>query len=157
MLSQESMLFRSFSTKIAVALLAGMLVAATAPAFARPQPTPTPTATPSPPPEDPAVTKIARREFVLWQAGNVDLSRYSNSAKAQITPEKITVTSKNLGLLGALVRSEYVEPVAFDNEPAGVKAYIYRMICTDGIVYEQIVLDAAGKVTGIVFRNKLPE
>ncbi len=126
-------------------------------AIAKPNPTPSSAATPSLPPEDPGVTKVVRREFVSWQAGNVDLTRYSDSARTQISADKIATTSKNLALLGALERVEYVEPVAFDNQPTGDRAFIYRMTCTQGIVYEQIVLDAQGKVTGIVFRDKMPQ
>ncbi|MDP9111332.1 MAG: hypothetical protein M3M96_06850 [Candidatus Eremiobacteraeota bacterium] len=145
------------STRLAVGFLAALVLAGGIPAHAKPRPTPTPTATPSPPPEDPAITKVVRREFVAWESGNVDLGRYSDAAKAQITPEKIATTSKNLALLGALQKVEYIEPVAFENEPAGTRAFIYKMTCSDGIVFEQIVLDAQSKVTGIVFRDKLPQ
>ena len=120
-------------------------------------PSPAPTATLSPPPEDANITKIARREFVSWQAGNVDLDRYSANAKAQLTPDKIASTSKQLGLLGALVQTEWYSPMVFDGAPPGVKGYLYHMVCTQGAVYEQLVIDAQGKITGIVFRDKLEQ
>ncbi len=142
---------------IAFAVLTAILVVAPLSAPAKPHPTPTPSATPIPVPEDPAVTKIARREFVLWQAGNVDLENYSDSAKAQLAADKIATTSKELGQLGALVRSEWMYPIAFDGAPAGTKGYQYRMYCSNGAVYEQLVIDAQGKVTGILFRDKLEQ
>ncbi|MEO9171419.1 MAG: hypothetical protein ABI282_00170, partial [Candidatus Baltobacteraceae bacterium] len=92
-----------------------------------------------------------------WQAGSVDLTRYSTIASKQITPDKIATTSKGLAQLGALVSVEYLEPVGFDDQPVGTKGYLYRMVCSNGVVYEQLVLDAAGKVTGIVFRDKMPQ
>ena len=156
LLSQESTLFHSSRTKIAAAFALMVFVGA-GNALAKPHPTPTPAVTPSPPPEDPAVTKVVRREFVSWQSGGVDLTRYSDEAKKQITPDKIATTSKNLSLLGALQRVEYIEPVAFDNQPEGTRAFLYRMDCDNGVVYEQLVLDGAGKVTGIVFRDKMPQ
>lgn len=151
------MLFRSFNTKAVVAVAALAALMLPGPAFAKAHPTPAPAATPSPPPEDPAVTRVATREFVSWQAGNVDLARYSGDAKSQLSADKIAATSKALGQLGALIRSEWIAPLAFDNAPAGVKGYLYRMVCTEGAVYEQIVIDGSGKVTGIVFRDKLEQ
>jgi hypothetical protein len=155
---QESMLFHSFRTKAAaVALACAMLAAAPAVAYARAHPTPTPSATPVPPPEDPVVTRVARREFVSWQAGSVDSNRYADVAKPKLQADKIASIAQNLGALGAFVRSEYIAPVYLENPPPGIKAYLYRMVCTEGAVYEEIILDAQGKVTGIVFRDKLEQ
>lgn len=152
------MLFRSLSTKLAaIVALSGLFVPGAALAKGHAAPTPAPTVAPSPPPEDPEITRVARREFVSWQAGNVDLNRYSADAKVQLTPDKITKTSKQLGLLGALVRTEFLTPVVFEDAPAGVKGYLYHMVCTQGAVYEQLVIDAQGKVTGILFRDKLEQ
>ena len=157
MLSKGSMLFRSFSTSFTALAVAALVVTGTGAAVAKPHATPTPTATPSVPPEDPAVTRIVRREFVGWQSGSVDLTHYAGTAKDKITPDKVAATSKNLALLGALQRVDYLEPVAFDTEPEGTRAFLYRMTCSDGVVYEQLVLDPSGKIAGIVFRDKMPQ
>lgn len=149
-------MFRSFSTRCASALLLALFLNPAAAAIARPHATPTPVATPTPPPEDPLVTKIARREFVAWQSGNVDLTRYAGPAKAEITADKLALTSKGLAALGALESIDYIEPVLFDNEPAGARAFMYKVTCSEGVVYEQLVLDAQGKVAGIVFRDRMP-
>ena len=152
------MLSRSLSTNFALAALLAALALQPVGAVAKaPHPTPAPTATPTPPPEDPEITRVARREFVSWQAGNVDLDRYADKAKAQLTPEKITNTSKQLGLLGALVKTEWLTPLSFDGAPAGVKGYLYHMVCTQGAVYEQLVINGEGKIEGIVFRDKLEQ
>lgn len=142
---------------MAAAALVALIVPMPAPALAKAHAAAAPTATPSPPPEDPAVTRVARREFVAWQAGNVDLTRYSSDAQNQLSADKIAATSKQLGQLGALVSTEWIAPMEFDSAPPGVKGYLYHMICSQGAVYEQIVIDAQGKVTGIVFRDKLEQ
>ncbi|HTU71459.1 MAG TPA: hypothetical protein VMF11_14240 [Candidatus Baltobacteraceae bacterium] len=146
-------MFRSFATSTA-ALLALALLPVAAPA--RPHPTPTPTVTPSPPPADPAITAIARHEFVAWQAGVVDKSRYAPETQPKLTDEQIANTSRALAALGALVRTQWWGPLGIVDGPAGVKGYIYQMICTDGKVYEQLTIDSAtGKIDGIFFRDKL--
>jgi hypothetical protein len=148
-------LSRSFATSAAFAL-ALLIAAGSGPASARPTPTPTPTATPVPVPEDPAVTTIARREFVSWQAGVVDKSRYSEAMQGQITDDQVTQTSKNLSEVGALQHAEWVGLYAAPPQVSGGKAYVYRMVCTNHPVYEVLVLGADHKIAGILFRDKFP-
>ena len=144
-------LFRSFViSALAVALLAGTPALANA----RPRPAPTPTATPTPPPEDATITQIARREFVAWQAGVVDLSHYASPTQAKLLPAKIADTSKALGTLGSLIKTEWVGPAVLEDTPDGVRGYVYRMVCTNASVYEILTLEN-GKIDGIVFRDKL--
>jgi hypothetical protein len=64
--------------------------------IARTQPSPTPTATPTLPPENPAITAIARREFVSWQAGSVDKDHYVEAAQTQLTSDITDKMSKAL-------------------------------------------------------------
>lgn len=151
-----SMSFRSLTTSAAaLAALVTLLAVAPTAAGARPHPTPTPSATPSPPPEDMTVTRVARREFVAWVAGNLDHSRYTDDLNRKITTEKLTQVSTALGKLGAFIRSEYLGPIAIDGAPAGIHGYLYRMFCSQGTVYEQLILDSSGKVAGILFRDKI--
>ena len=96
---------------------------------------------------------MARRQFVSWQAGRIDRSEYTADLNSQIDDKKLQENSTNLGSLGALVNTEYLGPMEFSELPPGAHAYLYRMICTDGSVYEQLVLDERGKVAGIVFRD----
>lgn len=145
-------LLRLFAiSALALAMTAGAPVAA----FARPRPTPTPTATPSPPPEDKAVTQIARREFVSWQAGVVDIRHYATQTQAKLIPQKIADTSRALGSLGSLIRTKWVAPAVVDGM-SNVKGYIYKMVCTNAAVYEILTIAPDGRIDGIVFRDKLP-
>lgn len=125
--------------------------------LARSRATPTPSATPSPPPEDPAITAIARREFVQWQAGAVDRSHYAAVTQSKLTPEKIADTSRALATLGSLQRVEWDGPIGIVDGPPGVKGYLYRMFCTGGAVYETLTIGPDGKVDGIFFRDKLTQ
>ena len=152
-----SMLSRSLNTKIAAALIAAFTLGTPLAAPARQHATPLPTASPTPPAEDPAIGRIARREFVAWQAGNVDRTRYAPQTSAKLNDTTINRVATGLGRLGAFVRSEYLGPIPVDSDaPKGINAYLYRMFCTNGTVYERIVIDGAGKVAGIVFMDKLP-
>lgn len=124
-------------------------------AFARSHPTPTPTATPSLPPEDPAVTAIARREFVAWQAGSVNPEHYATLSRASITPEKVNQTAQGLGLKGSFISAEWMGPIVIQDPPPGVSGYLYKMHCSNGDVFEELMLQADGKVAGIIFKDKL--
>ncbi len=132
-----------------------VLTFVTSPVQARrhaPPPTPSPTPVPA---ANPAVTQMARRQFVLWQAGRIDRAEYTASLSAQIDDAKIQQTSTDLGALGALIGMQYLGPVAVPNIPPGAGVYLYKMNCSDGSIYEQLALDASGKVAGIVFRSTL--
>jgi hypothetical protein len=152
-----STLSRSLVTSLfAVALFAGLFGSVAERAVARPHSTPTPTASPTPS-EDPQVTHIANREFVAWQAGSIDKSHYTDELGSKVTDAQLTDISTKLGKLGAFIRSEYLGPIPEDKDvPPDIKAYMYRMFCTGGTVYEQLVLDGTNKVAGILFRDKLP-
>jgi len=103
------------------------------------------------------VTHMANKQFVDWQAGAIDRASYTAELNAKITDAQLADISSKLGKLGAFIRSEYLGPIPEDpSVPAGVQAYMYRMFCSNGIVYEQLVLDGTGKVAGILFRDKLP-
>ena len=89
------------------------------------------------PAEDPAVTAIARREFVAWQTGVVNKARYTPDLAAAITDDKVERRSTALAALGPFERSDYVGPATIaDAEPGeDVRGYFYRMICSEGAVY----------------------
>jgi hypothetical protein len=144
-------LSRSFTTSFALALFVAL---AAVPAVAR-HATPTPTASPSLPPEDPAITTIARREFVQWQAGTVDKSHYAAPTQAKLTTEKISDTAAALAGLGSLQSVEWNGSLSEDSAPPGTKGYLYRMICVSGAVYEELTIGPDGKIDGIFFRDKL--
>jgi hypothetical protein len=118
---------------------------------------PAPTASPTPPPEDPAVTQIARHEFVAWQAGVVNSARYAAQAQSGLSADKIAETSKELGLAGTLEKTDWVGPLVVDDAPPGTHGYWYKMTCSNAVVYERLIIAPDGKIDGIVFRDKLPQ
>lgn len=128
------------------------LVAAPATSSARPR---TPTPSPSPTPvADPAITKIARQQFVAWQAGIVNKSLYAVPAAARLTDATIADTARALGQLGPLTDLVYVGRWLNPDMPQ-LNGYIYQMRCSSGNVYLWLALEPDGKIASIVFRNRL--
>ena len=89
----------------ALLLLAALVAAVPALSSARPGPTPTPAPTQAPV-ADPAVTKLVRQQFVLWQAGQINKSLYDQQVLDKLTDEKLTQTSNALAELGPLTDAE---------------------------------------------------
>jgi hypothetical protein len=118
---------------------------------ARPAPTPSPTPTPV---ADPDVTKIARQQFVQWQAGVVNRSLYVPEVVPKLTDQKIADTSQALGQLGALTSAVYIGRWINPEFPAGVRGYIYQMRCVSGNVYVWLAIDSQGKID-VFFKNRL--
>lgn len=147
------MLFLSLRTSAVALALLCLLVPITGAAHSHA--TPTPSATPSPPPEDAAVTQIARREFVAWQAGIVTMAHYDPKTQATITAQKLNDTSKALGVLGTFEHAEWVGPLGIVDPAPGQKGYIYKMVCANYSVYELLTMGGDGKIQGIFFRDKL--
>ena len=144
---------------LALAFALSLLPAA---AFAQ-APAVAPTAFPAPqgspidiPPENPAVTTIAFKQFVAWQAGILKRSLYSQDVQGQMTDTVIKETSHQLGSLGALLTAKYIGPVMNDSAPADSANYLYLMECQRGSVYMQFAILHDGKIGGMVFRNSPP-
>ena len=136
---------------IAFALL--LAVPAT-PSWGRGHATPTPSPTPAPV-ADPAITKIARQQFVQWQAGTVNRSLYADKVLPQLTDQKIADTSRGLGELGALTDTVYIGRWINPEFPPGAHGYIYQMLCTTGKIYLWLALEADGKIATIFFKSRL--
>jgi hypothetical protein len=117
---------------------------------------PTPSPSPSPPPvADPAITQLARQQFVDWQAGIVNQHLYAAQVTQKLTDEKVTDTSRALGQLGALTNAVFIGPWADPSFPAGARGYIYQMQCQSGNIYLWLALDSQGKIATIFFKNRL--
>ena len=116
---------------------------------------PTPTATPTLPPEDPAITTIARREFVAWQAGVVEKTRYAPEAQAKLTDESISNVSKALSSYGALLHTQWMGYLQIVGGPPGEVGYTYRMECVNAPLFEQLMIGPDCKIDSIDFREKL--
>ncbi len=138
---------------LAVAIAAAAL-AATAPSPARPHATPTPQPTPTPV-ADPAITKLARQQFVQWQAGIINKSLYAQQVLDKLNDAKIANTSAALGQLGALIDVVFLGPWVAADFPPGARGYAYQMRCTSGNIYLWLALDAQGKIATILFKNRL--
>ncbi len=121
-------------------------------AAAKPAPTPAPTPTPV---AAPRIVNAARREFLAWQLGSIDPTHYIGPLAAAATPARVKVTSVELGRLGALDHLVYRGLVRDGSFPGGGVAHLFRVICANGRVYEEIALTKAGLVRGILFRDTL--
>ncbi|MBV8068064.1 MAG: hypothetical protein JO113_08795 [Candidatus Eremiobacteraeota bacterium] len=133
-------------------LLAGALIARPVPGGARPHsPTPSPSPTPV---ADPAITLIARQQFVQWQAGVVNKKLYVPEVVPKLTDAKITETSHLLAQLGALTETVYIGRWINPEFPPDVRGYIYQMRCLSGNVYEWLSIDGQGKLD-VFFKSRL--
>jgi len=130
----------------------GAIVVIGSPVGARPHhPTPTPSPVPV---ADPAITAMARKQFVAWQAGTINRSLYAAQTSDELSDDKINQTSIALGKLGALTNMAYVGPLAVADLP-GTHGYIYQMQCVGGNVYLFMVLDQNQKIVQIFFKDTL--
>ncbi len=147
-------------------LVALMLVAATSlvalsatapqPAWARAHATPTPVPTPLPP-EDPAATKIATQQFVAWQLGTIDRTKYTGELNALADADQVSHTAAALRQLGGLKAMQWMGYRNAEGVPEGSKTYVYRANCLNGSVLMQFSLTPLGKVAGIIFRDNLTD
>ena len=145
------MLLRSFRIS---ALTLALACAAGAAGSARPHATPTPAPTPTPV-ADPAITKLVRQQFVAWQAGAINKTLYAPEVLSKLDDAKVTDVSQKLASLGALVDMTYIGPLVVPNMPADAHGYVYQMHCREGNVYVWIILDGAGRIATIFFKDRL--
>jgi hypothetical protein len=146
-----------------LALLLAVAVSAVAytavaprPAQARSHATPTPAPTPLPP-EDPAATKVARQQFVAWQLGTLDRSRYTDELNGLADADAVTKTSAALVQLGSLQSMEWLGYRSAAGVVAGTKTYLYRVHGSLGTVLMQFSIQLDGKIAGIIFRDNLTD
>ncbi|HZP66367.1 MAG TPA: hypothetical protein VFB32_08655 [Rudaea sp.] len=139
--------------RYAVAVLT-IVAGLTLPAGARPSPTPTPAPTPAPV-ADPLVTKIARQQFVAWQAGSINKRLYAPEVVPKLTDDKINDVARALSALGPLTDMTFVGPFSAADIPSGSEGYIYQMHCQEGNIYMWMILDSDGKIATVFFKDKL--
>lgn len=113
--------------------------------YFRPAPPPSDAAIPG---EDAAMTARVRAEFLAWQQGSIDRSRYTTDAAAAFTDALVAREAAELGAFGP--------PTAFTfrgkTQPAGGTIYAYRVTCPNSDVWVIIGIDAGGKINGIAFQ-----
>lgn len=146
---------RSARQRIAVVLMTFAVAAASgACAGARPAPAPTPAPTASPV-ADPMITKIARQQFVAWQAGSINKRLYAAEVVPKLTDAKVNDVAHALSALGPLTDTTFVGPFAAADIPQGAQGYIYQMHCQEGNIYMWMILDSDGKIATVFFKDKL--
>jgi len=146
-----------FALLLAVAVSAAAFSAvAPRPAQARSHATPTPSPTPLPP-EEPDATKVARQQFVAWQLGTLDRSRYTDDLNALADADAVTKTSAALTQLGSLQSMEWLGYRQAAGVIPGTKTYVYRVHCSIGSVLMQFSIQPDGKIAGIIFRDNLTD
>lgn len=104
---------------------------------------------------DPAITLIARQQFVQWQAGVVNRNLYAPEVQPKLTAAKIGETSGALAQLGALTSTVYIGRWINPDFPSGAHGYIYQMRCVSGNVYLWLALQGDGKIATIFFKSRL--
>lgn len=116
-----------------------------------PSPAPTdappPVPEPKPAPDDPKMHKLAVQQFLAWQAGTVDRSRYSDDVNAQLNDELLDASEKAVAGLGALQSTTF----RGISDAKGVKIYVYRMVCEHGSIDMKFALQPDGKIALIFF------
>ena len=99
--------------------------------------------------ERPEITREVRAEFLAWQRGSIDRSRYSTYAAAQFTDPYVQRYAAQLREWGDLGTVEYVGK----NSSGGTTMYDYRLVCANAVVMMQMGIDQTGKIDAIAFRG----
>lgn len=108
---------------------------------------PPPLPSPKPAPDDPKIHKLAVQQFLAWQGGTVDRSRYSDDVNAQLSDELLDASEKAVAALGALQSTTF----RGISEAKGIKVYVYTMTCEHGTIDMKFALQPDGKIALIFF------
>ena len=154
---KRSILFLAFAAGVAF-LPVTTTHAQTVPASPSPAPSvqdTAPAAQSSPPPlpapklvpEDPKVRKLAMQQFVAWQGGAVDRSRYSDDVNAQLSDDVLDASEKALAALGALQTATFKGI----STAKSIHVYVYTMTCEHGSIDMKFALQPDGKIALVFF------
>jgi hypothetical protein len=108
---------------------------------------PPPLPSPKPAAEDPKIRKIALQQFVAWQGGAVDRTRYSDDVNAQLSDEVLDASEKALAALGALQTATFKGI----STAKGIRVYVYTMTCEHGSIDMKFALQPDGKIALVFF------
>ena len=100
-----------------------------------------------------AITKLARQQFVSWQAGNVNQHLYAVQVHGKLTDEKVAETSRALGQLGALNDAVYIGPWADSSARRARTVTSTKWAANRGNIYLWLALDAQGRIATIFLRT----
>ncbi len=142
---------------VSAALLAAMIGVTAAAGTAQTPPAPASTAgadarapklpPPHPAPEDPKVTKLAIGQFLAWQSGTIDRSRYGAAVNANLTDKVLQGGSAALARLGGLQKATFLGI----SVARGARFYVYRMACENGSIRMEFSLAPDGRIALIFF------
>lgn len=108
---------------------------------------PPPLPPPKPAPEDPKIRKLAVQQFVAWQGGAVDRSRYSDDINAQLSDDMLDASEKALAALGALQTATFKGI----STAKGIRIYVYTMTCEHGSIDMKFAVQPDGKIALVFF------
>jgi hypothetical protein len=108
---------------------------------------PPPLPSPKPAPEDPKIRKLAVQQFVAWQGGTVDRTRYSDDVNAQLSDDVLDASEKALAALGALQSATFKGI----SNAKGIRVYVYTMTCEHGSIDMKFALQPDGKIALVFF------
>lgn len=114
-----------------------------------PQPGGTPPALPSPKPgpDNPQRHKLAVQQFLAWQQGTVDRTRYGDEVNSELDDALMDRAGKTLANMGALQSAVFVGTA----RAKGLDIYVYKMTCQNGSVDMDFALAPDGKIALIFF------
>ncbi len=108
---------------------------------------PPPLPPPKPAPDDPKMHKLAVQQFVAWQGGAVDRTRYSDDVNAQLSDDVLDASEKALAALGALQSATFKGI----SQAKGIRVYVYTMLCEHGSIDMKFALQPDGKIALVFF------
>jgi len=113
------------------------------------EPTNPPLPSPKPAPDDPKLHKFAVQQFLAWQNGTVDRSRYTDQVNDQLTDDVLDRGTKTLANMGGLQQATF-RGISLSK---GVTFYVYHMTCERGAIDMDFALDpsGSGKIALIFF------
>jgi hypothetical protein len=134
-----------FATAAPLAVRAQQATPAASPSAAPESPPPIPS--PKPAPDDPQRHKLAVQQFLAWQQGQIDRSRYGDQVNAELTDEVLDRGTRTLANMGALQSAVFLGI----SHAKGADIYVYKMTCEHGSVDMDFALGPDGKIALIFF------
>jgi hypothetical protein len=107
---------------------------------------PPPIPPPKPGPDDPQRHKLAVQQFLSWQNGQIDRTRYDDSVNSELSDDVLDSATRTLANMGGLQSAVYLGT----SYARGASIFVYKMTCERGSVNMDFALDPDGKI-GLIF------
>ena len=108
---------------------------------------PPPLPSPKPGPDDPQRHKLAVRQFLAWQQGQVDRTLYGDEVNTELNDEVMDQATRTLANMGAMQSVVFVGTARGKN----LDVYVYKVTCEHGSVNMDFALAPDGKIALIFF------